>query len=38
MAEKAGWEAAKNVEREVYGESNEEAIVTGRKRVLRNHQ
>ncbi|KXX79065.1 Elongation of fatty acids protein sre1 [Madurella mycetomatis] len=27
MAEKAGWEAAKNVEREVYGESNEEAII-----------
>ncbi|KAK0623574.1 fatty acid elongase-like protein [Immersiella caudata] len=38
MAEKAGWEAAKNVEREVYGESNEEAIATGKKRVLRNHQ
>jgi hypothetical protein len=28
LAEKAGWEAAKNVEREVYGESNEEAVVT----------
>ncbi|KAK4123346.1 hypothetical protein N657DRAFT_646122 [Parathielavia appendiculata] len=26
LAEKAGWEAAKNVEREVYGESNEEAV------------
>jgi hypothetical protein len=28
LAEKAGWEAAKNVEREVYGESNEEAVAT----------
>lgn len=28
MAEKAGWEAAKNIEREVYGEGNEEAVVT----------
>lgn len=40
-AEKAGWEAAKNVEREVYGESNEEAIANGQKpngRVLRNRQ
>lgn len=36
-AEKAGWEAAKNVEREVYGESNE-AIVSDNKRVLRNRQ
>lgn len=27
IAEKAGWEAAKNVEREVYGESSEEAVV-----------
>ncbi|KAM7193592.1 GNS1/SUR4 family domain containing protein [Rhypophila sp. PSN 637] len=26
MAEKAGWEAAKNVEREVYGQGNEQAI------------
>lgn len=26
LAEKAGWEAAKNVKREVYGEGNEEAI------------
>ena len=45
MAEKAGWEAAKNVEREVYGESNEEAVVSGSKkangksgRVLRSRQ
>ncbi|KAL2260978.1 hypothetical protein VTK26DRAFT_4841 [Humicola hyalothermophila] len=29
MAEKAGWEAAKHVEREVYGEGNEEAVVSG---------
>lgn len=28
LAEKAGWEAAKNVEREVYGESKEEAVVS----------
>jgi hypothetical protein len=28
LAEKAGWEAAKNVEREVYGESAEEAAVS----------
>ncbi|KAK4139296.1 GNS1/SUR4 family-domain-containing protein [Dichotomopilus funicola] len=28
LAEKAGWEAARNVEREVYGESNEEAIIS----------
>ncbi|KAK0722895.1 GNS1/SUR4 family-domain-containing protein [Lasiosphaeria miniovina] len=28
IAEKAGWEAAKSVNREVYGESNEEAIET----------
>jgi hypothetical protein len=40
MAEKAGWEAAKNVEREVYGESNEEAIASSKKngRALRSHQ
>ncbi|KAK4192126.1 fatty acid elongase [Podospora australis] len=42
IAEKAGWEAAKNVKREVYGESNEEAIAAETKkngkngRVLRN--
>jgi hypothetical protein len=28
LAEKAGWEAAKNVEREVYGESAEEVAVS----------
>jgi hypothetical protein len=28
LAEKAGWEAARNVEREVYGQGNEEAVVT----------
>lgn len=28
LAEKAGWDAAKSVEREVYGEGNEEAVVT----------
>ncbi|KAK4239607.1 fatty acid elongase [Achaetomium macrosporum] len=28
LAEKAGWEAAKNVEREVYGQGDEEAVVT----------
>ncbi|KAK4156716.1 GNS1/SUR4 family-domain-containing protein [Chaetomidium leptoderma] len=28
LAEKAGWEAAKNIEREVYGESNEGAVIT----------
>lgn len=42
MAEKAGWEAAKNVEREVYGESNEEAIASETKtangRVLRSRR
>ncbi|KAL2170541.1 hypothetical protein VTG60DRAFT_4649 [Thermothelomyces hinnuleus] len=42
LAEKAGWEAAKNVEREVYGESNEEAVVSGTKkangRVLRSRK
>lgn len=42
LAEKAGWEAAKNVEREVYGESNEEAVVTETKkangRVLRSRK
>jgi hypothetical protein len=32
LAEKAGWEAAKNVEREVYGESNEEAVVSETKK------
>ncbi|KAL2137197.1 hypothetical protein VTI74DRAFT_7744 [Chaetomium olivicolor] len=32
MAEKAGWEAAKNVEREVYGESNEEAVLSDGKK------
>ncbi|KAK1751866.1 fatty acid elongase [Echria macrotheca] len=38
-AEKAGWEAAKNVEREVYGESNE-AVSNGKTngRVLRTRQ
>ncbi|CAP68722.1 uncharacterized protein PODANS_7_6910 [Podospora anserina S mat+] len=37
IAEKAGWEAAKNVEREVYGESNEGAAKKGKNgRVLRN--
>ena len=29
MAEKAGWEAAKHVNREVYGESSEEVIASG---------
>lgn len=40
MAEKAGWEAAKSVNREVYGENKEEAIATGKDngRVLRNRQ
>lgn len=33
LAEKAGWEAAKNVEREVYGESKEEAVVSETKNV-----
>lgn len=28
LAEKAGWDAAKSVKREVYGESNEEAVAT----------
>jgi len=44
LAEKAGWEAAKNIEREVYGENTEEAVVSeksskkanGKGRVLRN--
>ena len=41
MAEKAGWEAAKNVEREVYGESNEGAVSNDKSnggRMLRNRQ
>jgi hypothetical protein len=42
LAEKAGWEAARNVEREVYGESNEEAVVSDTKkangRVLRSRK
>jgi hypothetical protein len=43
LAEKAGWDAAKGLEREVYGESNEEAIATETNgktsgRVLRNRQ
>lgn len=40
MAEKAGWEAAKSVNREVYGENKEEAVATGKEngRVLRNRQ
>ena len=40
MAEKAGWEAAKNVNREVYGENKEEVVATGEEngRVLRNRQ
>ena len=40
MAEKAGWEAAKNVNREVYGENKEEAVTMGEEngRVLRNRQ
>lgn len=37
MAEKAGWEAAKNVEREVYGETKEDAKKANG-RVLRNRQ
>lgn len=32
LAEKAGWDAAKSMEREVYGESNEEAIATETKK------
>lgn len=28
LAEKAGWDAAKSVEREVYGQGNEEAVVS----------
>ncbi len=28
-AEKAGWDAAKDLEREVYGPSNEQAVVDG---------